>query len=380
MSYYEETTTQSVKPRGLLAFFHLDTTLFLLLLAVCACGLTILYSASGGNFAVVQAQAVRMGIGIFAMLIIAFTPPYVIKSLTPYFFMISIVSLVLIYFIGVEVNGSHRWLDLKVIRFQPSELMKLAAPMMVAYYLSNKNLPPSFFVTITALIITVAPFILVLYQPDLGTALLILFACITAIFFSGLKWRYIILAGILVAIALPMVWEFGLQEYQKGRILTLLDPESDPLGKGYQIIQSKIAIGSGGMYGKGWLNSTQASLKFLPESSTDFIYAITAEEFGFVGIAILLSLYLLIILRAFYLINCARDPFNKLIGAAITSCFFFYIFVNAGMVSGLLPIVGVPLPFISYGGTSIVTLFLSFGIIMSIFAHPEPKKEKEYTT
>lgn len=186
------------------------------------------------------------------------------------------------------------------------------------------------------------------------------------------------MALLLIGIALPIVWEFGLQDYQKGRILTLLDPESDPLGKGYQIIQSKIAIGSGGLYGKGWLNSTQASLKFLPESSTDFIYAITAEEFGFVGIAILLSLYLLIILRAFYLINRAKDPFNKLIGAAITSCFFFYIFVNAGMVSGLLPIVGVPLPFISYGGTSIVTLFLSFGIIMSIFAHPEPKKEKEY--
>lgn len=379
MSYYTE-IDQQPKPRGLLAFFHLDTTLFLLLLSVCACGLTILYSASGGNFSVVQAQAVRMGIGIFAMLILAFTPPYIIKSLTPYFFLVSIVSLVLIYFIGVEVNGSHRWLDLKIIRFQPSELMKLAAPMMVAYYLSNRNLPPNFFVIISALIITIAPFILVLYQPDLGTALLILFACITAIFFSGLQWRYIILAVILASIALPIVWEFGLQDYQKGRILTLLDPESDPLGKGYQIIQSKIAIGSGGMYGKGWFNSTQASLKFLPESSTDFIYAITAEEFGFVGVTILLSLYLLIILRSFYLINRARDPFNKLIGAAITSCFFFYIFVNAGMVSGLLPIVGVPLPFISYGGTSIVTLFLSFGIIMSIFAHPEPKKEKEYTT
>ncbi|MGL4674313.1 MAG: FtsW/RodA/SpoVE family cell cycle protein, partial [Wohlfahrtiimonas sp.] len=241
MNYYDD--TQPLKPRGLLAFFHLDTTLFILLLSVCACGLTILYSASGGNFAVVQAQAVRMGIGISAMLLIAFTPPYIIKSLTPYFFVISIVSLVLIYFVGVEVNGSHRWLDLKIIRFQPSELMKLAAPMMVAYYLSNRNLPPSFFVTIAALIITIAPFALVLYQPDLGTALLILFACITAIFFSGLRWRYIILAAVLVGIALPMVWEFGLQEYQKGRILTLLDPESDPLGKGYQIIQSKIAIG-----------------------------------------------------------------------------------------------------------------------------------------
>ncbi|WP_245831352.1 FtsW/RodA/SpoVE family cell cycle protein, partial [Wohlfahrtiimonas larvae] len=188
---------QPLKPKGLLALFHLDTTLFLLLLAVCACGLTILYSASGGNFSVVQAQAVRMGIGIFAMLILAFTPPYIIKNLTPIFFTISIISLVLIYFIGVEVNGSHRWLDLKIIRFQPSELMKLSAPMMVAYYLSNRNLPPSFFVIITAFIITIAPFVLVLYQPDLGTALLILFACITAIFFSGLQWRYIILAIIL---------------------------------------------------------------------------------------------------------------------------------------------------------------------------------------
>lgn len=378
MSFYDP--SQSVRPKGLLSLFHLDTTLFLLLLSVCACGLTILYSASGGNLEVVQAQAVRMGIGIFAMLIIAFTPPYIIKSLTPYFFGISIISLILIFFVGVEVNGSHRWLDLKIIRFQPSELMKLAAPMMVAYYLSTRNLPPSFLVLITSLLITVIPFALVYHQPDLGTALLILFACITAIFFSGLKWRYIIFTAICVAIALPIIWEFGLQDYQKGRVLTLLNPESDPLGKGYQIIQSKIAIGSGGMYGKGWLNSTQASLKFLPESSTDFIYAITAEEFGFVGITVLLSLYWLIILRCFYLVNRSQNPFNKLIGGSITACFFFYIFVNAGMVSGLLPIVGVPLPFISYGGTSIVTLFLSFGIIMSIFAHPEPKKEKEYTT
>ncbi len=368
------------KPKGLLAFFHFDTTLFVLLISVCLCGLTILYSASGGNLAIVQAQAIRMLIGIVAMLIVAFTPIHIIKAVTPYLFFISLVSLSLIFVVGVEVNGAHRWLDLKIIRFQPSELMKLAAPMMVAYYLSNRILPPSLFTTIMALSITAVPFLLVYYQPDLGTALLILFACITAIFFSGLKWRYIIITLILVGIALPLIWEFGLQDYQKGRVLTLLDPESDPLGKGYQIIQSKIAIGSGGMYGKGWLNSTQASLKFLPESSTDFIYAITAEEFGFVGVTILLSLYLLIILRAFYIVERAQNPYSKLIGGAITACFFFYIFVNAGMVSGLLPIVGVPLPFISYGGTSIVTLFLSFGIIMSIFAHPEPKKEKEYIT
>lgn len=368
------------KPKGLLALFHLDTTLFLLLISVCACGLVILYSASGNNIAVVQAQAVRMGIGIFSMIVIAFTPPYIIKKLTPYFFIVGIFSLALIYVVGVEVNGSHRWLNLYIVRFQPSELMKLAAPMMVAYYLSNRTLPPSFFTTLIALSITVAPFLLVFYQPDLGTALLILFACLAVIFFSGLLWRYIIITLGLVAIALPIIWEFGLQAYQKGRVLTLLNPESDPLGKGYQIIQSKIAIGSGGMYGKGWLNSTQASLKFLPESSTDFIYAITAEEFGLIGVSFLLALYLLIILRAFYLVNQSHNPYNKLIGGSITACFFFYIFVNAGMVSGLLPIVGVPLPFISYGGTSIVTLFFSFGIIMSIFAHPEPRKEKEYVT
>lgn len=378
MNHY--TVDPELKPRGLLSLFHLDTMLFLLLLGVCACGLTILYSASGESLSTVQAQATRMGIGIFAMLAIAFTPPHVIKNLTPYFFVISLISLLLIYVVGVEVNGSHRWLDLKIIRFQPSELMKLAAPMMVAYFLSNKTLPPSFFTVIVALVIMIIPSMLVLQQPDLGTALLILFTCITVLFFSGLKWRYIIITLILVGISLPIIWELGLQEYQKGRVLTLLNPESDPLGKGYQIIQSKIAIGSGGMYGKGWLNSTQASLKFLPESSTDFIYAITAEEFGFVGVSFLLSLYLLIILRAFYLSNKAQNPFSKLMSGSITASFFFYILVNAGMVSGLLPIVGVPLPFISYGGTSIVTLFLSFGIIMSIYAHPEPKKEKEYIT
>ncbi len=376
----DDTLDPTEKPKGLLSFFHLDTTLFLLLIAVCGIGLTILYSASGKNIELVQAQAFRIILGIIAMCVMAFIPPRTIKRFTPWFFCFSLVCLLLIFVVGVEMKGAHRWLDLKIIRFQPSELMKIAAPMMVAYYMSYRPLPPNFITVTTVLIITLIPFLLIYHQPDLGTGLLVLFSCLAVLFLGGLKWRYILITLLIVGIALPTIWEFGLQNYQKDRIYTLLNPESDPLGKGYQIIQSKIAIGSGGMYGKGWQNSTQASLKFLPESTTDFIYAVSAEEFGFVGILILLSLYFLIILRSFSISAKGQDQYSKLLGGAITACFFFYIFVNAGMVSGILPIVGIPLPFISYGGTSAVTLFFSFGIIMSIYAHPAKKKKKEFLT
>ncbi len=372
MNYNDLYHEEEVKPRGLLALLHLDTVLTLLLAALCLFSLIILYSASNQDIHYVTSQAIKMGIGFVAMVIIAFIPPTLIKRATPLLYIIGIVALLLLFVIGVEVKGAVRWLDLKVFRFQPSEVAKLATPMMIAYYLDRSPLPPTLFRSIVTLLILLIPFSLVFMQPDLGTAIVIVYSAAAALFLAGFFWRYILIIIAILAISLPLYWHYGMKPYQKDRVVTFLNPESDPLGKGYQIIQSKTAIGSGGLYGKGWQNSTQASLKFLPESTTDFIYAITAEEFGLMGTSLLLGIYLLIIIRSFYIASRGRDNYFRLIGGTICLSLFFYIFVNAGMVSGLLPIVGIPLPFISYGGTSIVTLFISFGILMNIYSHQKP--------
>lgn len=372
MNYNDLYHEEEVKPRGLLALLHLDTVLTLLLAALCLFSLIILYSASNQDIHYVTSQAIKMGIGFVAMVIIAFIPPTLIKRATPLLYIIGIVALLLLFVIGVEVKGAVRWLDLKVFRFQPSEVAKLATPMMIAYYLDRSPLPPTLFRSIVTLLILFIPFSLVFMQPDLGTAIVIVYSAAAALFLAGFFWRYILIIIAILAISLPLYWHYGMKPYQKDRVVTFLNPESDPLGKGYQIIQSKTAIGSGGLYGKGWQNSTQASLKFLPESTTDFIYAITAEEFGLMGTSLLLGIYLLIIIRSFYIASRGRDNYFRLIGGTICLSLFFYIFVNAGMVSGLLPIVGIPLPFISYGGTSIVTLFISFGILMNIYSHQKP--------
>ncbi|GGZ90025.1 rod shape-determining protein RodA [Ignatzschineria ureiclastica] len=370
MKYEELYHTEEVKPKGLLTFFHLDTVLTFLISMLTLFSILVLYSASNHNMAYVTSQALKIGGGFVLMIIIAFIPPARIKQLTPLFYIFALLLLTAVIFIGVEANGAHRWIDLKVIRFQPSEIAKLAVPMMVAYYLHKTNLPPKLINIVGSLILIGIPFALIFMQPDLGTALIILFSGLAALFLAGIQWRYIFIATVSVAIAIPSMWFFGMKEYQKDRVITFLNPESDPLGKGYQIIQSKIAIGSGGIYGKGWQNSTQVSLQFLPEATTDFIYAIIGEEFGLIGTSFLIIVYLLIIWRGLYIALHARDSYFQLVGGAICLVFFFYVFVNTGMVSGILPVVGVPLPFVSYGGTAIMTLFVSFGILMNIYSHP----------
>ncbi len=368
--------TETVKPKGLLAFFHLDTVLVFLIFMLTLFSLLVLYSASNHNMAYLMSQALKIAGGFVLMIIIAFIPPERIKQFTPLFYLFSLLLLLAVIFVGVETNGAHRWIDLKIIRFQPSELAKLAVPMMLAYYLHKTNIPPTFMNVVGSLFIIGIPFLMIFMQPDLGTAIIILFSGVVLLFLGGIQWRYIISAIVIVAVAIPSMWFFGMKEYQKDRVITFLNPELDPLGKGYQIIQSKIAIGSGGIYGKGWQNSTQVSLKFLPEATTDFIYAIIGEEFGLIGTSLLIICYLLIIWRGLYIAINARDSYFQLVGGAICLVFFFYVFVNTGMVSGILPVVGVPLPFVSYGGTAIVTLFISFGILMNIYSHPASIKKR----
>lgn len=370
MRHEELYHTIEVKPKGLLAFFHLDTVLTFLISMLALFSIAVLWSASNHDTAYITSQALKIIAGFVIMVIIAFIPPERLKQLTPIIYVAALLLLLAVIFIGIEANGAYRWIDLKLFRFQPSEIAKLAVPMMVAYYLHKTKIPPTFLNVIGSLLLIALPVALIFLQPDLGTAIIVLFSGIIVLFLGGLQWRYILIAFGIIAIAIPSLWFFGMKEYQKDRVETFLNPELDPLGKGYQIIQSKIAIGSGGIYGKGWENSTQVSLQFLPEATTDFIYAIIGEEFGLIGSVLLLICYLMIIWRGLYISYYARDSFYQLVGGAVCLVFFFYVFVNTGMVSGVLPVVGVPLPFISYGGTSIMTLFISFGILMNIYSHP----------
>ena len=354
--------------RSLLWLLHIDVPLLLGLLALMAFSLLVVYSAGGESLALVERQVIRFGAGLTVMFLLAQVAPRTLKEWAPLFFLIGIVFLLAVIFFGESSKGAQRWIDLGV-RFQPSEIMKLAVPIMVAAYLADKALPPTLKHLVISLALVLTPTVLIMIQPDLGTSLLIAASGFFVIFFAGLKWRYIVGALGIGMILAPIMWYFTMEEYQKGRVLTFLNPESDPLGSGYHIIQSQIAIGSGGIYGKGWLNGTQSQLEFLPERHTDFIFAVLGEEFGLIGIIILLALYLFVIWRGLYISLQGQDSFSRLLGAALTLTFFVYLFVNIGMVSGLLPVVGLPLPLISYGGTSIVTLMASFGILMSIQTH-----------
>ena len=265
-------------------------------------------------------------------------------------------------------KGAQRWLDLGVIRFQPSEMVKLAVPLMIAWYLAEKRLPPTWQRLGVAALMIIVPVLLIAKQPDLGTSLLVASAGIFVLFLAGISWRLIGALMVTGAATAPIAW-YLMRDYQRQRVLTFLDPEKDPLGAGYHIIQSKIAIGSGGLYGKGWLNGTQSQLDFLPERHTDFIFAVLSEEFGLIGVLLLLGVYLFIIARGLYIATRAQDTFTRLLAGSLTLVFFVYLFVNTGMVTGLLPVVGVPLPLVSYGGTSLVTLMAGFGILMSIHTH-----------
>jgi len=344
-----------------------DPGLLAALVLLMAMGLVVLYSASGGNADVVARQGVRLGVGLLGLLVISQIPPHILRIWTPWLFAIGIALLLSTWFFGTG-RATSRWLDLGVFRFQPSEVMKLAVPMMMAWYLHPRRLPPDFSVVLVCLVILAVPAVLIARQPDLGTALLVAISGVFALFLSGLRWRVIFgFAGAAVAAA-PALW-MVMKDYQRQRVLTFLDPESDPLGSGWNIIQSKIAVGSGGVFGKGWLNGTQSRLEFIPERHTDFILAVLSEEFGLVGVLALFAVYLFIVGRCLYIATMANSTYARLLSGSLGLTFFVYVLVNAGMVSGLLPVVGVPLPLISYGGTSIVTLLAGFGILMSMHAH-----------
>lgn len=363
------TETQKARtPSEWLSRWHIDLPLLIGVASCTILGLFVLYSASGRSPQIVTHQAIRIVIGVALMFAIAQVPPHWYRTAAPWAFGLGLVLLVLVLLAGDSAMGAQRWLDLGLIRFQPSVIMKLTVPLMVAAFLHERRLPPGLSaLTVVAAMIAV-PTALVALQPDLGTALLIVCAGVFAVYLAGLRWRAILLLCLLAAAAAPLLW-FFMHDYQQQRVLTFFNPARDPLGAGYHIIQSKIAVGSGGLFGKGWLNGTQAHLNFLPDSDTDFIFAVFAEEWGLLGVLALLVLYSFIVLRGLLIAARSQNTFQRLTAGSISLTFFIYVFVNIGMVIGILPVVGVPLPLISYGGTSMIVLMVAFGILMSISTH-----------
>ena len=348
---------------------HIDLPLLTLLCLASLMGIVQLYSASGSNVDLVIKQIMSFFLGLTVLLFLAQIPPRFYQSVSPWMYIAVLGLLVMVALFGTVAMGARRWLTIPgVTRFQPSEFMKLAMPMMMAWFLAKRVLPPSLKVIATAFIIIVVPAALIARQPDLGTSLLVAGSGFFVLFMAGLPWWFLGLSLTGVAAIAPLAWHF-LHDYQRQRLITLINPEADPLGTGWNIIQSKTAIGSGGFWGKGWLNGSQAHLEFLPEGHTDFIIATYSEEFGLLGIIVLLLLYGAIIFRCLYIASTASDCYSRLLAGAITLSFFVYVFVNAGMVSGILPVVGVPLPFVSYGGTAMITLMSGFGVLMSIHTH-----------
>lgn len=348
--------------------WHLDYTLFLSLIILCAIGLTILYSAANKNMELVVKQIIRLGIAYAAMFVIAQIPPSKMRAWAIWLYGIGLTLVAAVLIMGQIGKGAQRWLDLGILTFQPSEIMKIAVPMTVAWYLNDGTLPPNLKkISISGLLI-LFPAAMIAKQPDLGTALMIVVSGAACLFLAGLSWKIITGLALLGGALTPIFWHF-MYDYQRQRILTFLNPERDPLNKGYHIIQSKIAIGSGGFFGKGWLQGTQSQLDFLPEHTTDFIFAVCGEEFGFVGCFVLLAVYAFIITRCFFIAIRAQDTFTRLLAGSLGTTFFLSVFVNTGMVVGILPVVGIPLPLVSYGGTSMVTMFAMFGILMSIQTH-----------
>ena len=348
---------------------HLDPLLLFALVAVLAFGLIVLYSAAHGDSDVLGNQLVRIGIAGVAMLIAAQLQPQLYRRWAWVIYGVGLALLVVVLVLGDTAKGAQRWLDLPGLpRFQPSELMKLAVPLAIASYFHERPLPPNWLELGVAFVLFAVPAGLIAMQPDLGTGIMVAGGGLAVVLLSGIRWRLVAGLAALGALAAPVLW-FAMHDYQKARVLTFLDPESDPLGTGWNIIQSKIALGSGGFSGKGLTYGTQAQLEFLPESRTDFIIAVIGEELGLLGAAVLLGLYLLVISRALLMAARAPDTFGRLAAGSLTLVFFAYVFVNIAMVSGMLPVVGVPLPLVSYGGTSAITLLAGFGIVMSIHTH-----------
>jgi rod shape determining protein RodA len=350
----------------LLLALHLDGPLFVALCLLAAIGITVVFSASGRSIGMLEAQLLRFALAVVAMVMLAQIPPRLIRAATPWVYLLGMLLLLIVMLTGDIAMGAQRWLDLGFVRFQPSEIMKLAVPLACAWYLNERPLPLSLASVAIVGVAILVPTVLIAEQPDLGTALLVAAGGGMVILLGGLSGKLI--AGV-ITLLIPtgyVAWEFLLHDYQRQRVLTFLDPQTDPLGSGYHIIQSQIAIGSGGVFGKGYLNGSQAQLEFLPERSTDFIFAVIGEEWGLIGLITVLTLYLFVIGRALYLAADSQDTFSRLAAGSLALTFAVYVFVNTGMVTGLLPVVGVPLPLISYGGTSMVTLMAGFGILMSL--------------
>ncbi|HVW70076.1 MAG TPA: rod shape-determining protein RodA [Steroidobacteraceae bacterium] len=371
---YEEVNSESRARRTLtgaariLSALKIDGPLVTGLALISVYGLIVLYSASGQSIPTIVRTVMRLLLGAVAMLVLARVNPNFLRRTTPWLYVIGVFLLVAVAVFGHIGLGAQRWLSLGFIKFQPSELMKLAVPMMCAWYLHERPLPPSFLSLILLSVLILVPVGLVAVEPDLGTAALIGVAGVLVIVMAGLQVRVMAALLGLAAVGAWVGWDF-MHDYQRKRVLTFIDPQTDPLGAGYHIIQSQIAIGSGGIFGKGWMNGSQAQLDFLPERSTDFIFAVIGEEFGMLGVSLLLVLYMFVTARAIYLAMQTQDTFARLLAGSLALTFFVYVFINAGMVTGLLPVVGVPLPLVSYGGTSVVTLLAGFGILMALYSH-----------
>ena len=360
---------QTSKGALLLNRINIDHILLPLICTVILFGLLVLRSASNGDEGVIFSQSIRIGLGFILMLAVAQIPGHFFFRWAPYLYLFSILLLLLVIFVGVEAKGGKRWLELPgLFRFQPSELIKLTLPMVLAWYFHDKLVPPGFRDILYAMGMISLPVLLIRFQPDLGTGVLVGLSGLAIVFFAGIKWRWLAYAGGTTLLLSPLLW-FSMTEYQQGRVLTLLDPQSDPLGAGWQTIQATTAIGSGGITGKGLSMGTQSYLEFLPETKTDFIAAVLGEELGLLGLSILIFLYGFIIVRCIFMAVQSGSTFGRLLSGSLVFGFFCYVFVNMGMVCGLLPIVGVPLPLVSYGGTSIVSLMIGFGVIMSMRFH-----------
>ncbi len=362
------TDGHTAEPRTLAHRLHIDLPLLIGLLLLSGLGLVVLYSAGGQDMDLILRQLLRLGIAFGVMIAVAQLNPDSLQNWSPWLYGLGMILLLAVLVLGDIGKGAQRWLDLGLFRFQPSEIMKVAVPMMIAWYLADNPLPPARARLMVAMVFILLPTLMIAKQPDLGTALLVGSAGGFVLLLAGIRWRLVLGALVLLAASTPLAWHF-MHDYQRQRVLTFLNPENDPLGAGYHIIQSTIAIGSGGFYGKGWLNGTQSHLDFLPERKTDFIFAVFSEEFGFIGVMLMLALYLFVIARGLYIANQAQDSYGRLVAGSLTLTFFVYVFVNIGMVSGLLPVVGLPLPLISFGGTSMVTLMAAFGILMSVHTH-----------
>ncbi|AEW44423.1 rod shape determining protein RodA [Serratia symbiotica str. 'Cinara cedri'] len=358
------------KQKGFIwAKIHIDPTLLFLILALLIYSIFMMWSACGQDTSMMDRKIAQIIIGLIVLGVMAQIPPRVYEIWAPYLYILSIILLILVDISGQISKGAQRWLELGFIRFQPSEIAKISVPLMAARFMNRDLCPPSLKNTGIALVLILLPALLVAAQPDLGTSILIAAAGLFVLFLAGISWKLITIAIILMAVFIPVQWFFLMHGYQRERIMMLLDPESDPLGAGYHIIQSKIAIGSGGLIGKGWLHGTQSQLEFLPERHTDFIFAVLAEELGLIGVLVLLMLYLLMIIRGLMIAASAQTIFGRVMVGGLILILFVYVFINIGMVSGIVPVVGIPLPLVSYGGSALIVLMAGFGIIMSIHTH-----------